>query len=137
MHRFMRPTNLIFRGDWFSEMKTFEKCIDSSRKEPDAAHPRVKVAVLDTGLDITHPEISKEIFDGRIKFHDFVESSTSIKDLDGHGTHCTSLVAKFAPNAEIYVGRVFKTSKAVEDSPTILAEVNLKVSLKFKTADIS
>jgi subtilisin family serine protease len=108
-------------------MKAFEKCVDSSRKEPDLAHPRVKIAVLDTGLDITHPEISREILEGRIKFHDFVEDSTSIKDLDGHGTHCTSLVAKFAPNSEIYVGRVFKISKAVEDSPVILAKVSLRI----------
>lgn len=104
-------------------MKAFQKLVDASRKEPDAAHPRVRVAILDTGLDLSHKDISKAQEQGRLKFKDFVQVSDEIKDEDGHGTHCTSLVLKHAPNAEVFSGRVFRTSKADKDSCSILTKV--------------
>jgi hypothetical protein len=106
--------------DWFREMKSFEKCIDASRK---SWYQKAKVAILDTGVDATHPDISKEIEDGRITYYDFVDGSTNFKDEDGHGTHCTSVLAKLAPNAEIYVGRVFRSSRSVEDSVDVVTKV--------------
>lgn len=50
----------------------------------------VKVAVVDTGIDATHPE-----FDGKtINGHDFASSSTGYaKDEHGHGTHIASIIA--------------------------------------------
>ncbi|PVH72788.1 subtilisin-like protein [Cadophora sp. DSE1049] len=103
-------------------MKSFEKTVDASRKEPDAAHPRVKIAVLDTGLDLSHRDIIKAKEQGRLKFRDFVDDTDTIKDDDGHGTHCTSLALKYAPNAEIFAGRVFRKSEADTDSCDILTK---------------
>ena len=50
----------------------------------------VKVAVVDTGIDATHPE-----FDGKtINGYDFASSSTGYaKDENGHGTHIASIIA--------------------------------------------
>ena len=50
----------------------------------------VKVAVVDTGIDATHPE-----FDGKtISGYDFASSSTGYaKDENGHGTHIASIIA--------------------------------------------
>jgi subtilisin family serine protease len=104
-------------------MKSFERLVDASRKEPDAAHPRVKVAILDTGLDLSHRDIRKAQEQGRLKFKDFVKKSDNIKDDDGHGTHCTSLVLKYAPNTEVFAARVFRKSQADGDSCRILTKV--------------
>lgn len=50
----------------------------------------VKIAVVDTGIDSTHPE-----FDGKtINGYDFASSSTGYgKDEHGHGTHVASIIA--------------------------------------------
>lgn len=113
------------RHDWFGKMRSFEKFIDASRKEPDADHPRIKIAILDTGLDLSHPDISQAHEEGRLHVYDFIENSTTIKDESGHGTHCTSLLLKYAPNAEVFVGRVFRTTKADDSSCDILTKVKL------------
>ncbi len=36
-------------------------------------------------------------------------SSTDVWDTDGHGTHTTTLFRKAAPNAKIFVAKVFET----------------------------
>lgn len=110
-------------GDWFQEMKSFEKLVDASRKEPDADNGRVRVAIFDTGLDLSHPDIQKARSEGRLHFHDFVEKNGTIIDQSGHGTHCASLILKYAPNAELFVGRVFRNNEADNESCGILTEV--------------
>jgi subtilisin family serine protease len=104
-------------------MKAFERSVDACRKEPDESSPRVKIAILDTGLDLTHPDMADESKDGRLQYYDFVDNSATIKDLDGHGTHCTSILAKLAPNAEIFVARVFQKSRADDSSVAIVTKV--------------
>ncbi|PHH90783.1 hypothetical protein CDD83_2674 [Cordyceps sp. RAO-2017] len=108
--------------DWFAKMRAFQKCVDAFRKDPDEKCPRVKVAVLDTGVDLSHPEIAEARADERLLYHDFVDSADGIGDLDGHGTHCTSILLKHAPNAQVYSGRVFRRSRADKDSPVIVAK---------------
>jgi subtilisin family serine protease len=104
-------------------MKAFEKSVDACRKEPDEASPRVRIAILDTGVDLSHPDMTAIYNSGRLQYHDFVDNSASMKDLDGHGTHCTSILATLAPNAEIFVARVFQKSWADNSSVAIVTKV--------------
>jgi subtilisin family serine protease len=73
----------------------------------------IKVAILDTGLDLTHPD-----FQGRaITSETF--SGVPVQDVFGHGTHCAGTacgpqrpptgVRRYgvAPNAQIFIGKVF------------------------------
>lgn len=72
----------------------------------------VRVAILDTGLDLTHPD-----FAGRaIVSRSFVEGEP-VDDVQGHGTHCAGTAVGsariegrmrygVAPQAELYVAKV-------------------------------
>jgi subtilisin family serine protease len=72
----------------------------------------VRVAVLDTGVDLTHPDLR-----GRIKgTRSFVDGET-VADINGHGTHCIGTVGGplkpagaprygVAPGAQLYAGKV-------------------------------
>ncbi|MGQ4871095.1 MAG: S8 family serine peptidase [Candidatus Thorarchaeota archaeon] len=71
----------------------------------------VKVAILDTGIDYTHPDLD-DVYAGG---YDFVDDDSDPKDGNGHGTHCAGIVAAedngegvigVAPHASIYAVRV-------------------------------
>lgn len=55
------------------------------------------------------------------------------RDLDGHGTHCASLILQVAQNVSLYVARVFKsrTEKTgpveVQETQEAIAKVRLLV----------
>jgi subtilisin family serine protease len=69
----------------------------------------VKVAVLDTGIDTTHPALAGKLLPG----YNFVEGNndpTEVCTLNdtkcGHGTHVAGLIALVAPDAKILPYRV-------------------------------
>ena len=58
---------------------------------PGSTGKDVVVAVLDTGLDLDHPEFSGRIVDG----YDFVSDDNDPEDegISGHGTHVSGTIA--------------------------------------------
>ncbi|MEO0584962.1 MAG: S8 family peptidase [Bacteroidota bacterium] len=71
----------------------------------------VKVAVLDTGVAHTHPDLKGAIID----MEDFTNSRSGISDINGHGTHCAGIIAArdnslgvvgVAPESELLIGKV-------------------------------
>ncbi len=71
----------------------------------------VKVAILDTGIDYTHPDLDANYAGG----YDFQNNDNDPKDDNGHGTHCSGIVAAednddgvigVAPKASIYAVKV-------------------------------
>jgi thermitase len=62
--------------------------------------PEVRVAVLDTGVDMEHPELR-----GRFgPSYDFVTNSSEIVDPHGHGTHVAGAIGARVDNAEGIAG---------------------------------
>lgn len=68
----------------------------------------VKIAVLDTGIDTTHPDFVGAI----IAAKDFTRSRFGVEDRHGHGTHVAGTigargrVSGIAPECDLYVGKV-------------------------------
>ncbi|MGB3190518.1 MAG: S8 family peptidase [Limnoraphis sp.] len=71
----------------------------------------IKVAVLDTGVALRHPELVDAVENAR----DFTNSPSGPSDVDGHGTHVAGIIAArqnrggvvgVAPQAKLLVGKV-------------------------------
>lgn len=58
--------------------------------------PDVIVAVLDTGIDLDHPDLAARILPGG---YDFGDGDANVDDRYGHGTHCAGIVAAETDNA--------------------------------------
>ena len=89
--------------------------------ESDAAHSVARgggavVAVVDSGVTASHPDLAGRLLQG----HDFVDNDDNPQDGDGHGTHVTGIVAaddgngigvsSVAPGAKVLPVRVLDDS---------------------------
>lgn len=92
----------------------------------------VKVAIVDTGIDYTHPDLAANYMGGK----DFVNNDDDPMDDNGHGTHCAGIVAAVdneigvigvAPGASLYAAKVLDASGSGSYS-TIIAGIDWAVT---------
>ncbi len=86
----------------------------------------VKVGVIDTGIDYTHPELAV-IYKGG---YNFVAGNSDPMDDHGHGTHCAGIIAAnkngvgcvgVAPGVDIYSLKVLDSNGSGQWSATVAA----------------
>src|SRR5689334_9538615 len=87
--------------------------IDESNIPPTVVHSaaRVEIAVIDTGADLTVPELAARApaaYDVRTKTPD-------VRDANGHGTFVTSIAAAYSGEARLLVIRAGSASGAFTD----------------------
>jgi subtilisin family serine protease len=74
----------------------------------------VKVAMLDTGVDINHPALRKAFSENRIRTcGNLVNALDPLHDSHGHGTQVATLVLKRVSNPILFVARVGVTENAM------------------------
>ncbi|MFB5265259.1 S8 family peptidase [Paenibacillus enshidis] len=75
----------------------------------------IKIAILDTGCEITHPDLQGRIVGGKNFTHDDGGDSANYTDYNGHGTHVAGTIAAVqngsgvvgvAPEAELLIVKV-------------------------------
>jgi serine protease len=82
----------------------------------------VTVAVVDTGVDLEHPDLKANLLPG----YDFVDLDAVPQDIAGHGTHVAGLVAAnglafgVAPHAKVLPVRVLKDLSGGSDGTVAL-----------------
>ncbi|KAL1860721.1 hypothetical protein Daus18300_009064 [Diaporthe australafricana] len=92
--------------------------MDLSSKFPSTQ--QVKIAILDTGIDLNHPDIQARSENIKAKHNWLNEKSKNIvHDIGGHGTFVTSLLLDYAPDAEIYIAKIADKKPA---SPHLIAK---------------
>lgn len=76
---------------------------------------RIRIAILDTGVDPRNVAFAGPVSKGLVKVEDFVTPGGDALDLHGHGTHCVGLLCRIAPEAEIYVAKVANDRNRLPD----------------------
>ncbi|BCS11969.1 hypothetical protein ALUC_50015A [Aspergillus luchuensis] len=112
---------------FWDHLKGAHQCLRDYRRYNDPTKPdrRVKIAILDSGADLSHPKIRHQIDEIEeynpepVVLHSFVDLDGSPDPL-GHGTHITSTILSIASGAKLFVGRVVGKDKKVD--PEALAE---------------
>ena len=83
----------------------------------------VRVGILDTGINATHPELQQALKDNKFKsLRGFPETLDPLLDLHGRGTHAVSVLMRIAPSVELIIARV------VDDAGILLGEENDYIS---------
>jgi subtilisin family serine protease len=116
----------------------------SSQENTTTKSDAVRIAILDTGVDGSHPGIYphwKQVRNIRSWVGNKVQtvygdgdmSEKQIRkvrqDESGHGTHTTGLVLKVAPNADIFIARIANSDKKLtEENENSIAEVTKSIS---------
>jgi subtilisin len=109
----------------------------------------VKVAVMDTGVDTSHPDLQV------VKGKSFIRNQLSYNDLNGHGTHVAGIIGAqhnnfgvygVAPDVDLYIAKVLDdqgngfTSYVVEAIDWAVREgvdiINLSLGGKNQSADL-
>lgn len=114
--------------DWRRQYsQVYDKFIDPKRlPEP------VRIAILDTGINREHDEIEARA--DRIKetrnFHE--PTKKGVFDRNGHGTFDAGLILDYAPDAELYVGKIADSENATPDAK-IIADVRNSIESPLLT----
>jgi hypothetical protein len=109
--------------------KYIEAHLERSSQSP------VKIAVLDTGIDQTHPDMDARIEQIKGKYNCINEKFESVvNDYNGHGTFIAGLLLDYAPDAELYI---IKIAENKPSNPEIIAKVTFPNNLHFEAYRIS
>ena len=124
-------------NDFYQELSAFHKSCeaeDGPEKDPKSrlvfTEPAraVRIAVLDTGVNKAHPAIEAGFEMERLRpdrCYSWVgENNGDVHDDHGHGTNATSLLLEVAPNADIYVAKVFIEGDVKVDEVENIAKVS-------------
>lgn len=96
----------------------YDKMIDIH--QPTTPASPVKIAILDTGIDLTHPDMEARIDNVKDKYNWANKRFKNlVQDRNGHGTFTAGLILDYMPDAELYIAKIADNKPS---SPAIIAE---------------
>jgi subtilisin family serine protease len=130
-HRRADISRLKAANAWFDWHNSALARLVDLRDPPISEDQRVKIAILDSGIDLAQNSPGIYNTDPEIQYRSWVDNSPEWKDEVGHGTHLAALLRKIAPNAIVHVDRVFK-KRATKGSVTSIAQVRARMTVRFR-----
>jgi hypothetical protein len=122
----------IWADYWMAELKRMHEKRKQNQWLPgpgqNKERPRIKIAVLDTGVDTSHNFIrgAKK----RIEvLPSYVKDDSSKMDSYGHGTHVAGLLLAVAPEAQLIIFKIASCSKIPANHQ--IADVSLSLRTLF------
>ena len=120
----------------YSTVSTFFQIDDGWKKQTGKGVP---IAIIDSGIDTTHPDLAGKIIDSvearaennRVSF---VPSTAG--DSAGHGTACAGIITSLAPDAEIHSIKVLGAG-GIGDGHAFLAALEYAVKNRFRLINLS
>ena len=99
----------------------------------------VSVAIIDSGIDIEHPDLAgrvAESVEARVDNKKVVFDQSEAGDSAGHGTACAGIVARIAPEAELYSIKVLGAG-GLGDGQAFLAGLEYAVKKRYRVINLS
>ena len=117
---------------------------DRSLFEPDGAWRSatgrgVTVAIIDSGIDTTHPDLRGKIVasvEARLNDKRVVFDPSDSGDAAGHGTACAGIISKIAPHAEMISVKVLGTG-GIGDGQAFLAGLEHAINKRCRIINLS
>lgn len=113
----LKPNDPLLTEQWWLSAIHMQK----AWAQPAINSKRPVIAILDTGVDITHPDLKDNIWTNEAETEngydtdrngfvddlhgwDFINQTSKIGDYNGHGTHCAGIAAATGNNGRGVVG---------------------------------
>jgi subtilisin len=99
----------------------------------------VGVAIIDSGVDSAHPDLAgrvKESVEAEAAGNRVVFINSTSGDSAGHGTACAGIIAKIAPDADLYSIKVLG-AKGSGDGQAFLAGLEYAINKKIRLINLS
>jgi uncharacterized NAD-dependent epimerase/dehydratase family protein len=109
--------------------------INDDRKICKKTGKSIRIAIIDSGVDITHPFLSRASIT-QLTFVDNTFKEVSPSDPFGHGTACAGLIYKLAKDASIISLQCFN-SKGASDGKAILEALRWCIENKIHIVNLS
>lgn len=120
----------------FSAISTYFQ-IDESWKK--ATGKGVSIAVIDSGIDVLHPDLSGKVklsVEARADHKRIVFDESEAGDSAGHGTACAGIITKIAPDAEFYSIKVLGAG-GLGDGQAFLAGLEYAIKNRYRVINLS
>jgi subtilisin len=99
----------------------------------------VTVAIIDSGIDASHPELNGKIVESveaRLEGKRIVFEHSDAGDSAGHGTACAGIVTKIAEGAQIYSVKVLGAG-GLGDGQAFLAGLEFAINKRYQVINLS
>jgi subtilisin family serine protease len=99
----------------------------------------VTVAIIDSGIDVSHPELTGKVVESveaRVDNKKVVFDPANGQDSAGHGTACAGIVVSIAPDIELYSVRVLGAG-GLGDGQAFLAGLEYAINKRYRVINLS